>query len=73
MKIEISKPLPVSEATLSLGLGEVTCYSLALKPLPKEYKTGLHAICRLMMGYFSKRDDEMEGGRGEPGGGEEGL
>ena len=26
-----------------------------------------------MMGYFSKRDDEMEGGRGEPGGGEEGV
>ena len=46
MKIKISKPLPVSEVTLSLVLGEVTCFrrgnSLALKPLPKECKTGLN-------------------------------
>ena len=40
MKIKISKPLPVSEVTLSLVLGEVN--SLALKPLPKECKTGLN-------------------------------
>lgn len=58
IQIKISEALSLSEVALSLILREITCYSLAPKPLPRLVNWFKHAVQKYR--HFCRKYEEAE-------------